>query len=138
MKKQWFEEGLRFSCRRCGTCCTGEPGYVFLKQGEEQDMASLLGMDVAAFRQKYVRRVGERTSLREEKDGRCIFFADRGCRVYSCRPVQCLSFPFWMVILARRETWEEMAGECPGMNRGRLFSRREIEGLCRARAGKAT
>ena len=28
MSDPWYNDGLRFTCTRCGHCCTGEPGFV--------------------------------------------------------------------------------------------------------------
>ena len=27
---EWYRDGLRFECTRCGACCTGAPGYVWV------------------------------------------------------------------------------------------------------------
>lgn len=129
MQRPWFEEGLKFSCRRCGDCCTGDPGYVYLKRGEARVMADFLEMPLGEFRSRYTRKVGGRTSLVEQEDGRCCFLGEGGCRLYDSRPVQCRTFPFWLWIVAKPESWDEAARECPGMNRGRRFSRQEIEEL---------
>lgn len=134
-KNPWFEEGLKFSCRRCGDCCTGDPGYVFLRRGEAKIMAEFLKMPLKEFRESYTRKVGGKTSLIEEKDGRCTFLGDDGCRLYDSRPVQCRTFPFWLWVIARRENWNETARDCPGMNRGRRYTRQEIEDLLSLRIG---
>jgi Fe-S-cluster containining protein len=128
----WYREGLRFSCRQCGACCTGDPGYVFLRRGEAAAIAASLAMKEKEFRRVFTRKAGGRTSLKEESDGRCVFY-DEGCRVYDVRPVQCRTFPFWYWNLAKRENWETVAGECPGMNRGCRYSREEIEDLAAKR-----
>ena len=122
----WYREGLRFSCRQCGACCTGDPGYVFLRRGEGAAIAASLGMKEKEFRRVFTRKAGGRTSLMEESDGRCVFY-EEGCRIYAVRPVQCRTFPFWFWNLARRENWETLARDCPGMDRGRRYSREEIE-----------
>ena len=92
-------------------------------------MASALGMSTRAFRVKFTRRVGAQTSLREERDGRCVFYTAEGCRIYGSRPLQCRTFPFWLRVLSRRASWETVARSCPGMNRGRRYSCEEIEEL---------
>ena len=125
--KPWYGEGLRFTCRRCRSCCGGEPGYVFLRRGEAEAIAAHLGIGEEEFRGTWTRQAGDRSSLREEKDGRCVFLGEEGCRIYSVRPVQCRTFPFWLWNLVKRENWNETALECPGMGRGRLYSRKEIE-----------
>ncbi|MGD2019334.1 MAG: hypothetical protein PVJ89_14525, partial [Planctomycetota bacterium] len=35
---------FRFSCHRCGRCCTGGEGHVWLEEGEVEGMAAALGM----------------------------------------------------------------------------------------------
>ncbi len=124
----WYGEGLRFSCRQCGACCTGEPGYVFLQRGEACAIASSLGMKERDFRRLFTRKAGGRTSLKEKSDGRCVFY-EEGCRIYGVRPLQCRTFPFWLWNLARRENWDTMARECPGIGRGRFYTFEEIEEL---------
>jgi hypothetical protein len=124
----WYEEGLQFSCRRCGSCCTGEPGYVFLGQEEGAAIADFLGLGEETFREVYARKALGRWSLSEEKDGRCVFFTAEGCRIYAVRPRQCRTFPFWAWHLSRPASWDEAARECPGMGKGKLHSREEIKG----------
>jgi len=50
----------------------------------------------------------------------------RGCRVYSVRPAQCRTWPFWEGNLASPEAWEKSTRRCPGMNHGRHYSWQEI------------
>jgi len=127
----WYAEGLRFSCTRCGRCCGGAPGNVFLDENEVTAIAERLGLDRAAFKRRYTRRVyrkGTRLlSLVERPNHDCIFFErDRGCTVYQDRPRQCRTWPFWRGIVASRERWDETAEECPGMNRGELVPAERI------------
>ena len=131
----WYGSGLRFRCRRCGACCTGEPGYVFLARGEAAVIASHLGITVNIFRERCTRRADARTSLTEETDGRCVFFRGERCLIYPVRPVQCRTFPFWEWNVGSRENWEQTARDCPGMEGGRLFTLEEIEELLAARQG---
>lgn len=126
----WYGAGLRFSCRRCGACCTGEPGHVWLGDGEAEALAARLGLGVAAFLERHARRVYGLWSLREEADGRCVFFEPgAGCAVYEARPRQCRTWPFWPRILADREAWEREAVDCPGMGAGELHGCERIEEL---------
>lgn len=121
----WFHQGLHFGCQRCGTCCTGEPGFVFLRAGEAERIADYLGLDRQAFRERFTRRVLGGTSLGEEEDGRCVFF-DTGCRIYPARPRQCRTYPFWPRIVASPETWRREAAVCPGLDTGTLHGAEEI------------
>jgi len=126
MSDPWYREGLCFECQRCGACCTGDPGYVYFQRGEAEAVAKHLGMRVTEFRRRYMRKDGGRLSVREEADGRCVFFEEGKCRIYRLRPVQCRTFPFWKWNVAKKENWDIVAGECPGVGKGRRFTLAEI------------
>jgi Fe-S-cluster containining protein len=128
MTARWFDGGLRFACRQCGSCCTGEPGFVYLRAGEADRIAAHLGLDPVAFRARHTRRVPGGTSLCEEEDGRCAFF-EAGCRIYPVRPRQCRTYPFWQRVVASPEAWREEAGRCPGMDGGPVHP---VEEICEA------
>lgn len=126
---EWYSEGLCFSCTGCGACCTGAPGYVWLKQGEGQRIAGFLGIGYEEFIETYTIYEYSRYSLKELSGGDCVFFnADaRQCTVYPVRPMQCRLWPFWKHILLNRENWDKTAESCPGMNRGGMYSAEEIQ-----------
>lgn len=127
----WYADGLQFGCTRCGACCTGDPGTVRISEDEIEALASLLDLDRDAFRALYTRalRRGE-VSLVEKRNHDCIFW-DRsmGCRVYSARPRQCRTWPFWRAVVHSPETWAEEARHCPGMNRGTRFDSDTIRAI---------
>lgn len=125
----WYRDGLRFRCTACGDCCTGAPGYVWVNQAEIVALADRLGMDVAAFEKKYVRKVGVRRSLVEYKNGDCVFFDNqtRKCQVYEQRPRQCRTWPFWNSNLRTPEAWAETCEACPGSGQGRLYQLEHIQ-----------
>ncbi|MFH1708741.1 MAG: YkgJ family cysteine cluster protein [Planctomycetota bacterium] len=127
----WYAAGLRFACLQCGTCCTGVPGYVWLKPGEAEAIARHLGLGVEDFHVTYTRYTRQEYSLIEKPDGDCIFF-DRdpvGCRIYPARPVQCRTFPFWTDNLRSCAHWQRIAAGCPGMDQGRLHTAAEVRRL---------
>lgn len=118
------KEGFSFafapdSCRECGGfCCIGESGYIFLNRAEIEAMSALLGLEVAEFGARFLRKVGYRYSLLEKPEAKgrgwaCIFFdeAQGGCAVYEARPRQCREFPFWES--NRNKTFHEVKEQCP-------------------------
>ena len=126
-EKPWFEDGLAFECTRCGACCTGAPGFVWVNEEEIGRIAAFLGESIEQFSKRYVRQVGERYSLIERPGGDCIFWdKSRGCTVYSARPVQCRTWPFWPDNIESPETWEAVTDVCPGSGRGQVFTVDEI------------
>lgn len=127
----FFDAGLRFSCTRCGGCCTGEPGVVYVSFDEAARIASFLGLplDVVACRMLDPHKDG--FTVREAEDGRCIFY-ENGCVIYPERPIQCATFPFWFQNVRSPHAWKEAGRRCPGIGRGRLFSKEEIMMLVEA------
>lgn len=128
--KPWYHEGLRFQCSQCGDCCTGAPGYVWVNRQEIAALASVVGeSDIEQFERKFVRKVGIRKSLVEFPNGDCVFFDNqtRKCRVYTARPRQCRTWPFWESNLRTPDAWQRTCEVCPGSGQGRLYGLQEIE-----------
>jgi len=123
----WYREGLEFSCTRCGACCTGAPGYVWVSADEIEQLAKFRDESVDAFSSRYVRQVGDHYSLIERPGGDCIFWdREAGCTVYPARPVQCRTWPFWPENVETPEDWRHVRAICPGSGKGRLYSAEEI------------
>ncbi len=123
----WYRDGLAFSCTRCGACCTGAPGFVWVSLEEIAQLAALRGDTPERFAAKYVRQVGERYSLIERPGGDCIFWEkDAGCTVYPARPIQCRTWPFWPENVETPADWKHVRKVCPGSGHGRLYSVEEI------------
>lgn len=130
------EVGLRFECTQCGNCCTGPPGYVLFTGAEADVMARALGIDRDEFDRLYTRDVPEGRSLTERHTPHgfdCVFL-DREtrpgkalCRVYTARPAQCRTWPFWKENLRTPHHWRNAGRTCPGMNTGALHSPEHIE-----------
>jgi Fe-S-cluster containining protein len=124
----WYQDGLEFECTRCGACCTGAPGFVWVNAEEIARLAEFRGESIEQFSKKYVRRVGNRYSLTERPGGDCVFWDRKsGCTVYPARPIQCQTWPFWPENIATAEAWEHVTRVCPGSGHGRWFSLEEIE-----------
>jgi Fe-S-cluster containining protein len=117
----WVEKegGLAFSCTRCGECCRGGPGFVWVGEGEIGAIARFLGMDRDSFGRRYLRRVGARLALVEKPNWDCVFWEEaRGCTVYDARPAQCRTYPFWPEVVRSRASWRAEKARCPGIAQG--------------------
>jgi Fe-S-cluster containining protein len=115
---------------------------------EEVDrLAAHLGISRQKTLKEYCRKIGGRISLKEVKTPQggydCFFLKElpavkkeeevslprRVCGIYEARPLQCRTWPFWDGNLASRENWENAGKRCPGMDRGKHYSRERIEAL---------
>ena len=127
----WFKEGLRFGCRVCGRCCTGEPGYVWVTEEEIKTLAEAVHLSPERFESNFVRRVaGKGKSLIELAGGDCVLFdhEKHRCQVYQARPLQCRTWPFWDQNVDRPNSWKKTAKFCKGCNNpdGKLYTAEEI------------
>ena len=138
-EKPWYADGLAFTCTQCGNCCTGAPGYVWINKVEIERLAEHLKITTDQVVEKYCRKLGQRVSLQERRTAEgnydCIFLEEepetrkRICTVYPVRPLQCRTWPFWDGNLAGRENWERASRRCPGMDKGKQYSLKQIEAL---------
>ena len=124
-RSYFFDDGLFFECRRCGTCCTGEPGIVYVQADEVARIARYLDQTVASFTAAYLFPFRKSFSIREHADGRCRFY-QHGCTIYPVRPRQCRSFPFWFENMRSLKKWRQVCRACPGIGHGRHYSKAEI------------
>lgn len=139
MAAEWYASGggLKFSCTQCGNCCTGPPGAVWFNEQEGREMAKHFKMDEPAFRAKYARQIDGQWSLNETETEHgldCIFLDRQSipgkavCSIYSVRPTQCRTWPFWPENLKTKRHWESVkrGTPCPGMDRGKLVTIEQI------------
>ncbi len=123
----WFADGLPFSCTRCGHCCTGAPGYVWVNEEEIQAIASFRGVTVEEATGLYTYVVPRGRTLRDNAEGGCVFYHnEQGCTIYPVRPRQCRTWPFWHSNLVSEEAWQKTCAICPGSGKGELISVEEI------------
>ncbi|SRR6266404_5669609 len=127
MAEPWYQDGLQFNCTRCGHCCTGEPGFVWVTDAEIAAIAEFRQEQLDEFTQLYTRCALRGRSLREKANGDCVFYEQgEGCTIYPVRPRQCRTWPFWASNTATPEDWQETCQVCPGAGQGELISAEEI------------
>lgn len=129
--EKWYENGLKFECQRCSFCCGNSPGFVYLSKADVEKLSAYFKMPEAEFiaqNCRWVNYYGGKTvlALKEKKNCDCWLW-NGGCTAYAARPAQCAAYPFWTWMTDDEKTWSECAASCSGMNKGRLWSREEIE-----------
>jgi Fe-S-cluster containining protein len=127
VSEPWYADGLRFSCTRCGHCCTGAPGFVWVDDEAIAAIAGFLGEPIEEVRGLYTRLAHRGPTLREKANGDCVFYdRTRGCTIYPVRPPQCRTWPFWESNVESPEAWHQTCQVCPGSGQGELISAEEI------------
>jgi Fe-S-cluster containining protein len=127
MSEPWYRDGLRFRCNRCGNCCTGTVGYVWVNADELAAIAEYRHEPVPQVIGLYTRVVERGRSLREKVNGDCVFYDhEKGCTIYPVRPRQCRTWPFWDSNVSTPEAWRRTCDVCPGSGQGEMISAEEI------------
>lgn len=127
----FYANGLNFECQRCSFCCGHSPGFVYLSKRDLKALCNFFNLCAKDFIAKYCRWAdyyyGTKVlALLEKRNYDCILW-ENGCSAYSARPVQCSTYPFWSWMVKDKNVWNDCAKECPGMNKGKLWSCEEIE-----------
>ena len=137
-EKQWYADGLQFSCHQCNNCCRGaQPGWVYVSPRQVKRLADFVKMGVRSFRARFMAKDDNSEDvLQIHNNGDCIFWKD-GCTVYPARPRQCRTFPFWSENLTSPSAWAELKRFCHGIDAGRLYPVSEIRSVLKGRATSA-
>ena len=105
-----------FACKRSGNCCAIPGGFVRVIEEEQARIAAQLGLDLAAFRSRYLMADG--ATLKDGLGNRCVFLADgreAGCSIYATRPRKCREWPFWPELRTDERLRHLVLRTCPGI-----------------------
>jgi Fe-S-cluster containining protein len=134
-KKAWWENGVRFECQGSGKCCTsrGSYGWVYLTLTDRRRLAAHLGIPTREFTRRYCQRTDGHFHLRDSTSGPdCLFLRGRRCGVYSARPIQCRTWPFWPENMSPKAWNRDVVGFCPGVGKGKPVESKDIRRQLRA------
>ena len=137
----WYANGIQFECQGSGQCCVshGEYGFVYVTAADRKRMAALRGISTDAFTKQFCVKEeglfrlldGEPVKLTPDAKAAkpCIFLENKRCAVYQARPAQCRTWPFWPETMSAKAWTKDVAKFCPGVGKGRVWPREEIERL---------
>lgn len=133
-KQKWWKEGIQFQCQGSGKCCVsrGEYGYVYLTLEDRRRFAKHFGLPTQRFTREYCQKDDNGYFHLNDFVGACRFLENNRCSVYEARPTQCRTWPFWPETLSAKGWKKEVAAYCPGVGKGKTWSRAEIEEQLRA------
>lgn len=124
------KSGIRFFCQAdCSNCCSISGGYVFLTKAEAQKIAEYLSLDIDEFMNFFIRHIDDKAALVDGENEACVFLEEGQCMIYTFRPQQCRTFPFWKENMETADRWQLTKQICPGIGKGCLFSKQEIEDI---------
>jgi Fe-S-cluster containining protein len=116
----------------------GREGVVYLEPIDLEHLGVFLNLSAREVRQRYAGRDenGELVLERNDK-GDCIFLTGLKCSVYDARPIQCQSYPFLPLTgftpVESASWWRVEKDHCPGIGKGRFYSKKQIEAIARGR-----
>jgi uncharacterized protein len=122
---------FQFECVACGRCCR-RPGDVFLEPEELEAAARHLGTttdDLIDGLSLTPQDAGYHAAV--TSDSPCPFLEGDLCSIHPVKPSQCRTYPFWPEIVADATSWRSEAPHCPGIGRGKVYSRRDVRALMR-------
>ena len=130
MKKTFYENGIQFQCQGSANCCVsrGSYGYVYLSKKDLTRLSKFFNKSVKKFKNLYCHNSEGYFHLKEiYKNGNCIFLKNKKCTVYTSRPSQCRTWPFWKDNMNVKVWNQDISINCPGIGKGKVIKRKEID-----------
>ena len=100
---------------------------MYVSPADADRLATHLGLSLSDFLSAHCKSDEDYTWLRADTPACPFLDSERRCSVYEARPTQCRTWPFWKENLAEARWKQELPSVCPGLNRGRRYSKAEIE-----------
>lgn len=115
------------ACSLCSAkCCRGRSGNIWVNATEIRNICDIFDINLIDGIVRFFEKKDNRYSIRECIDNncmnngqtgsygyRCIFLDNLNkCSIYSVRPRQCRTFPFWEHF---RNDMDQLRNECPGV-----------------------
>ena len=130
MNKEFFKKGIKFKCQGSSNCCVsrGSYGFVYLSKKDLIKIAKYLNVSINLFKKKYCQYSDGYLHLKEINiNGNCQFLENKKCSIYTARPMQCRTWPFWKENMNIKKWNEELINFCPGIGKGKLISASMIQ-----------
>ena len=128
-----YKEGIRFECQGSGKCCVSREsyGFVYLSDNDLKRFSNYFKLSIKKFKEEYCQITDGFVHLIEktELNGNCIFLKDKKCSVYTCRPSQCRTWPFWNENMNVKVWNKNISINCPGIGKGKIIKYKIIKKL---------
>jgi len=119
-----------FKCQGSSNCCVsrGNYGFVYLSNVDLNRLSKFFKIKKNEFIKRYCDLTNNFLHLKEvRKNGDCIFLHNKKCSIYTARPIQCRTWPFWNENM-NAKTWNnDISINCPGIGKGRKIKYNKIK-----------
>ena len=126
-----YDNGIRFECQGSGKCCVSRNsyGFVYLSNIDIRRFSKYFKISIKKFKDEYCQITDGFIHLLEktELDGSCIFLKNKKCSVYTSRPSQCRTWPFWNENMNAKVWNEDISLNCPGIGKGKIIEAKTIK-----------
>jgi len=130
MLKKIYSKNIHFKCQGSANCCVsrGSYGFVYLSLIDLKKISKFFKLDKIKFIRKYCEYTNGFLHLREtKKNGDCIFLKNKRCSIYSARPIQCRTWPFWEENMQAKKWNHSLKNFCPGIGKGKKINYLKIK-----------
>ena len=130
MDTKFFKKGINFKCQGSSNCCVsrGSYGDVYRSKKDLIKIAKYLNVSIKLFKKKYCEFSDGYLHLKETNaNGDCQFLENKKCSIYTARPIQCRTWPFWKENMNAKKWNKELIYFCPGIGKGNLISSSMIQ-----------
>jgi uncharacterized protein len=124
MKKNNYKKGLRFKCQGSSNCCVSRDsyGYVYLSKKDVSRLSKFVDLQFNDFINLYCDETNGFLHLKEKKGiSECLFLKNKKCSIYTARPTQCRTWPFWSENMNAKKWNKDISKFCPGIGKGKII-----------------
>ena len=107
---------------------------MYLSDNDLKRFAKFFKLSIKKFKEKYCQITDGFIHLVEKPklNGNCIFLKDNKCSVYTSRPSQCRTWPFWNENMSAKVWSKDISVNCPGIGKGKIIKSKTIERFLKA------
>lgn len=107
----------------------GNGYYVYVNNEERKKIAAFLGITLVWLKRRYLISLPEEGWVVAIKDDETCLFLDeqKRCTIYSVRPEQCVTYPYWPEVVLRQRDWIREGKRCEGLGQGKVVSKKMVE-----------
>ena len=127
-----YPANIRFECNRCGLCCGDTPQktrHILLLTSEAEEISKETCQPIANFAVEIKDKMPYSYEMKKS-EGKCFFLKENQCTIYTLRPLICRFYPFQLTFDKNQQTHIfDFTLECPPINQGKAFKRKDFEML---------